>query len=270
MSHVVYATKKKNGCLSSLDNVLPSSAVFVRPPCGYPILGMEVAMLSPGAAETPTCAVCSQKQSVGSYAALHGKIYCKPHFKQLKETVTKLFGTATTAQHKHKWGQKLTSAEPSGGDDRKAKKYSEEDQQKQQQQQQPPRSVSDSAYFWKSHVAAPAAAIQSPRRIPLPSTASSHCSPAILTCTPFRLSKQHRDEVVVDIMGRFRPPIASVRPMRPRPSQTAEAHVISEDVTEGLLYGSIYGNLNLDGTHKQRPRSGAQQDSLYSTVAKLN
>lgn len=177
-------------------------------------------MLSPGAAETPTCAVCSQKQSVGSYAALHGKIYCKPHFKQLKETVTKLFGTA---QHKHKWGQKLTSAEPSGGDDRKAKKYSEEDQQKQQQQQQPPRSVSDSGYFWKSHVAAPAAAIQSPRRIPLPSTASSHCSPAILTCTPFRLSKQHRDEVVVDIMGRFRPPIASVRPMRPRPSQTAEA-----------------------------------------------
>ena len=214
-------------------------------------------MLSPGAAETPTCAVCSQKQSIGSYAALHGKIYCKPHFKQLKLLV-------------QQWGQKLTSAEPSGGDDRKAKKYSEEDQQKQQQQQQPPRSVSDSGYFWKSHVAAPAAAIQSPRRIPLPSTASSHCSPAILTCTPFRLSKQHRDEVIVDIMGRFRPPIASVRPMRPRPSQTAEAHVISEDVTEELLYGSIYGNLNLDGTHKQRPRSGAQQESLYSTVAKLN
>jgi len=49
------------------------------------------------------CAECKKSVGLGSYAALGGKIYCKPHFKQLfklKGNYSEGFGEA---QHKHKW-----------------------------------------------------------------------------------------------------------------------------------------------------------------------
>lgn len=49
------------------------------------------------------CEHCKQVVKIGSYAALSGKIYCKPHFKQLfkaKGNYSEGFGVE---QHKHKW-----------------------------------------------------------------------------------------------------------------------------------------------------------------------
>ena len=49
------------------------------------------------------CAECKKSVGLGSYAALGGKIYCKPHFKQLfklKGNYSEGFGEE---QHKHKW-----------------------------------------------------------------------------------------------------------------------------------------------------------------------
>jgi len=50
-----------------------------------------------------TCQECKKPIGLGSYAALQGKIYCKPHFKQLfklKGNYDEGFGAE---QHKHKW-----------------------------------------------------------------------------------------------------------------------------------------------------------------------
>jgi hypothetical protein len=64
------------------------------------------------------CEECGKAQSVGSYAALHGKIYCKPHFSQLfksKGNYDEGFGSTQT---KHKWdhaGSGGESQEDGGG-----------------------------------------------------------------------------------------------------------------------------------------------------------
>lgn len=50
-----------------------------------------------------TCAQCHKQVGLGGYAALQGKIYCKPHFKQLfklKGNYDEGFGKQ---QHKTKW-----------------------------------------------------------------------------------------------------------------------------------------------------------------------
>jgi hypothetical protein len=49
------------------------------------------------------CKQCNKAVSLGEYAALQGKIFCKPHFKQLfklKGNYNEGFGTE---QHKMKW-----------------------------------------------------------------------------------------------------------------------------------------------------------------------
>lgn len=44
------------------------------------------------------CAMCNNKVSAGNYASLDGKIYCKPHFKQLfKQYAGYNFEGATTS-----------------------------------------------------------------------------------------------------------------------------------------------------------------------------
>eukprot|EP00039_Didymoeca_costata_P013180 m.196347 g.196347 ORF g.196347 m.196347 type:complete len:450 (+) comp15698_c1_seq5:412-1761(+) len=51
------------------------------------------------------CAQCNKVVKIGSYASLDGKIYCKPHFKQLfklKGNYNEGFGSA---QHKDKWNK---------------------------------------------------------------------------------------------------------------------------------------------------------------------
>ena len=59
------------------------------------------------------CSQCSKTLSVGSYAALQGKIFCKPHFKQLfklKGNYDEGFGST---QHKYKWAGQGANASPS-------------------------------------------------------------------------------------------------------------------------------------------------------------
>ena len=49
------------------------------------------------------CEVCKKAVSLGGYAALEGKVYCKPHFKQLfalKGNYNEGFGSVP---HKFKW-----------------------------------------------------------------------------------------------------------------------------------------------------------------------
>ena len=57
------------------------------------------------------CTTCNKALSVGKYAALKGKIYCKAHFKQLfklKGNYDEGFGST---QAKHKWDRKSTAGE---------------------------------------------------------------------------------------------------------------------------------------------------------------
>ena len=49
------------------------------------------------------CSECKKTQSVGSYAALNGKIFCKPHFKQLFKSKGNYDEGFGTTQAKHKW-----------------------------------------------------------------------------------------------------------------------------------------------------------------------
>eukprot|EP00911_Craspedida_sp_UC1_P001613 UC1_evm1s1222 len=62
------------------------------------------------------CAECKRTVALGSYAALDGKIYCKPHFKQLfqrKGNYSEGFGKA---QHKHKWDTHVSAAKITSSD----------------------------------------------------------------------------------------------------------------------------------------------------------
>lgn len=52
------------------------------------------------------CTECNKAVSLGTYASLHNKIYCKPHFKQLfklKGNYDEGFGAS---QHKNRWLRK--------------------------------------------------------------------------------------------------------------------------------------------------------------------
>ncbi|NXV26094.1 XIRP2 protein, partial [Rissa tridactyla] len=52
------------------------------------------------------CHHCSSQLSLGSYAALHGKIYCKPHFKQLFKSKGNYDEGFGHKQHKELWNSK--------------------------------------------------------------------------------------------------------------------------------------------------------------------
>ena len=59
------------------------------------------------------CSHCNMKVSTGSFASLEGKIFCKPHFKQLfksKGNYNEGFGTS---QHKYKWDRGKDRSLPS-------------------------------------------------------------------------------------------------------------------------------------------------------------
>ncbi|NXU52404.1 XIRP2 protein, partial [Turnix velox] len=52
------------------------------------------------------CHHCSSQLSLGNYAALHGKIYCKPHFKQLFKSKGNYDEGFGHKQHKELWNSK--------------------------------------------------------------------------------------------------------------------------------------------------------------------
>ncbi|XP_043911132.1 LIM domain-containing protein 2 [Protopterus annectens] len=52
------------------------------------------------------CKHCNTKLSLGSYAALHGEFYCKPHFQQLFKTKGNYDEGFGRKQHKELWMQK--------------------------------------------------------------------------------------------------------------------------------------------------------------------
>ncbi|XP_028931352.1 LIM domain-containing protein 2 [Ornithorhynchus anatinus] len=58
------------------------------------------------------CKHCRTKLSLGSYAALHGEFYCKPHFQQLFKSRGNYDEGFGRKQHKELWARK----EPDGGD----------------------------------------------------------------------------------------------------------------------------------------------------------
>uniref|UniRef100_A0ACB8EUH7 LIM domain-containing protein 2 n=1 Tax=Sphaerodactylus townsendi TaxID=933632 RepID=A0ACB8EUH7_9SAUR len=52
------------------------------------------------------CKHCHAKLSLGSYAALHGEFYCKPHFQQLFKSKGNYDEGFGRKQHKQLWLQK--------------------------------------------------------------------------------------------------------------------------------------------------------------------
>uniref|UniRef100_H3AY10 LIM domain containing 2 n=1 Tax=Latimeria chalumnae TaxID=7897 RepID=H3AY10_LATCH len=52
------------------------------------------------------CKHCNTKLSLGSYAALHGEFYCKPHFQQLFKSKGNYDEGFGRKQHKELWLQK--------------------------------------------------------------------------------------------------------------------------------------------------------------------
>ncbi|XP_064143111.1 xin actin-binding repeat-containing protein 2 isoform X2 [Loxodonta africana] len=56
------------------------------------------------------CHHCNSKLSLGNYASLHGKIYCKPHFKQLFKSKGNYDEGFGHKQHKDKWTSKNQSS----------------------------------------------------------------------------------------------------------------------------------------------------------------
>uniref|UniRef100_A0A8C0ZKU7 LIM zinc-binding domain-containing protein n=1 Tax=Cyanistes caeruleus TaxID=156563 RepID=A0A8C0ZKU7_CYACU len=52
------------------------------------------------------CHHCSSQLSLGNYASLHGKIYCKPHFKQLFKSKGNYDEGFGHKQHKELWNSK--------------------------------------------------------------------------------------------------------------------------------------------------------------------
>ncbi|XP_007905523.1 LIM domain-containing protein 2 [Callorhinchus milii] len=56
------------------------------------------------------CKHCNAKLSLGSYAALHGEFYCKPHFQQLFKSKGNYDEGFGRKQHKELWQQKETKS----------------------------------------------------------------------------------------------------------------------------------------------------------------
>ncbi|XP_030077718.1 LIM domain-containing protein 2 [Microcaecilia unicolor] len=52
------------------------------------------------------CKHCNMKLSLGSYAALHGEFYCKPHFQQLFKSKGNYDEGFGRKQHKELWAHK--------------------------------------------------------------------------------------------------------------------------------------------------------------------
>ncbi|NXU83315.1 XIRP2 protein, partial [Xiphorhynchus elegans] len=52
------------------------------------------------------CHHCGSQLSLGNYASLHGKIYCKPHFKQLFKSKGNYDEGFGHKQHKELWRSK--------------------------------------------------------------------------------------------------------------------------------------------------------------------
>ncbi|XP_051967656.1 LIM domain and actin-binding protein 1 isoform X2 [Xyrauchen texanus] len=58
------------------------------------------------------CALCSTKLSLGSYASLHGIIYCKPHFSQLFKSKGNYDEGFGHRPHKELWSPRMNEQEP--------------------------------------------------------------------------------------------------------------------------------------------------------------
>ncbi|XP_051532570.1 LIM domain and actin-binding protein 1 isoform X2 [Myxocyprinus asiaticus] len=58
------------------------------------------------------CAICSTKLSLGSYASLHGSIYCKPHFSQLFKSKGNYDEGFGHRPHKELWSPWMNEEEP--------------------------------------------------------------------------------------------------------------------------------------------------------------
>ncbi|KAG2460974.1 LIM domain-containing protein 2 isoform X2 [Polypterus senegalus] len=56
------------------------------------------------------CKHCNAKLSLGSYAALHGEFYCKPHFQQLFKSKGNYDEGFGRRQHKELWVAKSTES----------------------------------------------------------------------------------------------------------------------------------------------------------------
>uniref|UniRef100_A0A8C1SC62 LIM zinc-binding domain-containing protein n=1 Tax=Cyprinus carpio TaxID=7962 RepID=A0A8C1SC62_CYPCA len=65
------------------------------------------------------CAVCSTKLSLGTYASLHGNIYCKPHFNQLFKSKGNYDEGFGHRPHKETWTPRTNEEEPEEGENSK-------------------------------------------------------------------------------------------------------------------------------------------------------
>jgi hypothetical protein len=117
------ATKNPFGGKSPQSKInAPKSTLGVAPKCFF--CGKSVYAMEKGEADGMVfhkncfrCEHCKKVTKIGSYAALGGKIYCKPHFKQLfksKGNYSEGFGVE---QHKHKWDHGGTADTNGGGDE---------------------------------------------------------------------------------------------------------------------------------------------------------
>ncbi|XP_073682033.1 LIM domain and actin-binding protein 1 isoform X2 [Garra rufa] len=62
------------------------------------------------------CAFCSTKLSLGTYASLHGNIYCKPHFSQLFKSKGNYDEGFGHRPHKEMWTPQTNEEKPEGGE----------------------------------------------------------------------------------------------------------------------------------------------------------
>uniref|UniRef100_A0A672JWE4 LIM zinc-binding domain-containing protein n=1 Tax=Sinocyclocheilus grahami TaxID=75366 RepID=A0A672JWE4_SINGR len=65
------------------------------------------------------CAFCSTKLSLGTYASLHGNIYCKPHFSQLFKSKGNYDEGFGHRPHKEIWTPRTNEEEPEEGENSK-------------------------------------------------------------------------------------------------------------------------------------------------------
>ncbi|KAL0151263.1 hypothetical protein M9458_053454, partial [Cirrhinus mrigala] len=65
------------------------------------------------------CAFCSTKLSLGTYASLHGSIYCKPHFSQLFKSKGNYDEGFGHRPHKEMWTPQTNEEESEGGESSK-------------------------------------------------------------------------------------------------------------------------------------------------------
>ena len=259
------------------------------------------------------CSQCGKSQSVGSYAALSGKIYCKPHFKQLFKSKGNYDEGFGTKQHKHKWDQtqgegdrQHDGAEPAHAAAAQGSCASVEQQnvhtphQQLQQQREDhhqyyhqhhkekfPRSASGYNRTDQNNQQQEILRQQVPVRIALPASMTVN-SPATAAAAPRstsvggsggdRVAIRDRELTMNDVIkGGFRSAVAKVPTIRPRPSSYTVGPTAG--LTADVFYESVYGNLDNDGSHRQRSNSTVDtgeisaaaariENKIYSTVSK--